>query len=467
MNIHSFRFRLALWYFIAFFISVVGLFVSFYYVTDRLLKSQTDREITSHADSVVRLVSAQLAGLQTSVSREQLSHEYAQMPGMLIAVYDIKSDQLSVSQSVDGGIEVLKDVFIKSVQTREPLFIDQQISFVSMRIGIFPVTKNGSVENMVLVAHPVDVLNNSLAGLVESLLILLLIVGLPAVIGAYLISGSALSPLTDLARRLQKISSADLSQRLPDRGTQDEIGELTETFNSLLSRLEGSFDRERQFIGDVAHELRTPLSVIKSSIEAALSKQSSNAGLRQVLKNDLSDIDRLSLIISDVLDLAWAESGEIESQFKMVNFSEITKEVEELLTNLSSVKKIHVVSELAGSVYVSGSPKKLFRAIYNLVDNAVKYTPAKGKIGLALHLDRHTAVLEISNSGPGISVSDLPHIFRRFHRVGEKKELSGSGLGLSISKSIIEAHHGTLSVRSSAGKMTTFTVRLPVVSESS
>ena len=467
MKFHSIRFRLTLWYLAALTGSCIVLFGSFYYVTAQILKSQTDREISNHAQTIVRLVTDQTTGVHITFPKEQLSFEFAQMPGMLVAVSDDSGKQLTTSQPVDSGMEVLKDTLEKSANIIKPTFVDRKIGSLSMRLGIFPVIKDGSTVNLVLVAHPTDVITRSLNSLIKILIFLILAVGIPAGLAGYLIARAALMPLSKLKQRLDEVSSTNLNQSLPNPGTRDEIEHLTATFNSMLARLDESFNRERRFIGDVAHELKTPLATLKSSIEVALSKKRDCEELESTLSGNLDVVDRLSSTINDVLDLAMSQSGEIESQFVHVNLSELINEAEEMLKNLATSKKIRVLSEIEDEIYVRGSPKKLFRAIYNLADNAVKYTPVHGKIALSLRRVKESAAFEISNTGRGISQKDLPLVFKRFYRTDVDTPDAGSGLGLSICKSIVETHHGEISILSTPGKITTFTVRIPATPKSS
>jgi two-component system heavy metal sensor histidine kinase CusS len=291
-------------------------------------------------------------------------------------------------------------------------------------------------------------------------------VGIPASLISYFIAKSNLSPLTQLTQKLQEVESTNLNQQLPIPKTKNEIQQLTSTYNSMLTRLDESFNRERQFIGDVAHELKTPLSTLISRIEVAQTKNRSLDEFKNVMSENLVELNRLSATVNDVLDLAWAQSGEIETQFSNVDLSKLTEEIGELLENLSIAKKIQVVSEIAKGVEVSGIRQKLFRAVYNLADNAVKFTPVSGKIALSLRQEGKSAVLEVSNTGLGITPADMPNVFKRFYR-GKVNSAEGTGLGLSICKSIVEAHHGSLNVASTPKKITTFTINLPATSKSS
>ena len=466
MNIYSIKSRIGLIFLVAIFITSVILFSSFYFVTIQILKSQTDREITLHAQTITQYISDLSTGIHISLLKEQISQEFSLMPGMLIAVSDRNGKQITISQPTELGMEIISDTLEKSANIIKPTFVDRKIGAISMRVGIFPVIKNGSVMNLVLMAHPIDVITGSLNRLVGVLMVIMFAVSIPASLVSYYLAKTSLSPLTNLTQKLQEVESTNLNQQLPIPKTRDEIQQLTVTYNSMLTRLDESFNRERQFIGDVAHELKTPLSTLISRVEVALSRNRNLDEFKNVMSENLIELNRLSATVNDVLDLAWAQSGEIESQFTDVDLSKLSEEISELLENLSATKKIQVVSEITTEVGVRGIRQKLFRAIYNLVDNAVKFTPNLGKIALSLRKEKDMAVLEVSNTGLGIIPSDMPNVFKRFYR-GKANSAEGTGLGLSICKSIIEAHHGSLNVASTPKKITTFTIKLPVTSKSS
>jgi two-component system heavy metal sensor histidine kinase CusS len=442
---------------VAIVITSLVLFGSFYYATIQILKSQTDREITLHAQ-----VLTQLAALPM----DQTSEIFSQMPGMLVAISDAQGNQIFTSQPITKDMDILKDTLEKAANIIKPVFVDRKIGTISFRMGVFPVVKNGITTSLVLVAHPVDVITHSLNNLVGILIVLMFSVGISASLVSFFMAKSSLFPLTRLTKSLQDVETTNLNHHLPVPNTQDEIAQLTSTFNSMLTRLDGSFNRERQFIGDVAHELKTPLSTLISRIEVALSRNRNNDEFKNIMSENLVELNRLSATVNDVLDLAWAQSGEIESQFADLDLSKLTEEIGELLENLSTAKKIQVVSEITSGVEVRGLRQKLFRAIYNLADNAVKFTPTSGKVALSLRKEGNSAILEVSNTGLGIAPADMPYVFKRFYR-GKVNSVEGTGLGLSICKSIVEAHYGSLNVASTPKKITTFTIKLPATSKSS
>ncbi len=461
MNLKSVRFRLSLWYFVTFFVSAAVVFSIFYVVTKQTLLAQTDQEITQHGEQIVDLIAQQSVGMHTSFPQEQLSREFSEMPGMLIVIANRNGEILSSSQIVESSTKTLKDVFEKSANLINSSFIELTIGTTHMRVGIFPVSTNENTDNLVLVGHPTDVITDSLNKLSSELVLIFGIASVLSLIGGLIISKKALQPVTQLSLKLKEISLSNLSQPIHIFKTGDELEELSTSFNSLLTRLSDSFTRERQFIGDVAHELRTPLSTLKNSIEVTLSKDRTAKEYQHTLNETLVDVDHLSGTVNDVLDLAWSESDKPLLNTERVDLSEMLGELVDITKKMAEAKQIYVIEEIKQHIEIAGKRQKLFRAFFNLLENAVKYTPEKGRISVTLSRTKSSDLIEITNTGPGISKADLPHVFDRFYRGGKKVTTFGSGLGLAICKSIIEAHRGTITIESTPKKVTTIMVNFP------
>ena len=270
-----------------------------------------------------------------------------------------------------------------------------------------------------------------------------------------------ISGLTKLSSKIKTITSKNLSEKVTGIDTQDEIGELAESFNQLLARLDEAFNRERQFIGDVAHELKTPVATLRSSIELALSKKRTSQQYQEALSDTLIDVDRLSNTIKNILDLAWlgAQPSYTDKHF---NLSDTLDELQEIGVKLSSQKNISFSTNIQPNVIITGSEDKISRAVLNIIDNALKYTKAGGSVSLSLHKKNHQVIITVKDTGTGISKRDLPHIFERFYRGSKTAKTLGSGLGLAIAQGIVIAHHGDISVSSSMGKGTKVTISLPL-----
>lgn len=270
--------------------------------------------------------------------------------------------------------------------------------------------------------------------------------------------------LSKLSSKIKSITSNNLNEKITDMGDEDEIQELSVTFNSLLDRLHSAFSRERQFIGDIAHELKTPLASQRTSIDVALSKDRSKQEFREALVESLVDNNRLSSTLKNILDLAWAEADNAKGQFEKVNLSEVVAEIKDLAAKMAHKKQIAVVGNVQLGVCIPGKRDKLFRAIINIVDNAIIYTPDKGTITISLKKEDNQAKLHIKDTGIGIAEKDLPHIFERFYRGSKNDKTFGSGLGLAIASSTVFAHQGRIEVKSKVGRGSEFIVSLPLSS---
>ncbi|KKQ43433.1 MAG: histidine kinase [Microgenomates group bacterium GW2011_GWC1_37_8] len=268
--------------------------------------------------------------------------------------------------------------------------------------------------------------------------------------------------LSKLSSKIKTITSKNLSEKVIDIESEDEIGELASAFNQLLDRLLQAFKRERQFIGDVAHELKTPLSTQRSGIEVALSKDRSAKELKSVLIEALSDNNRIASTLKNILDLAWSEAESEKVNKDKVKLSEVVSEIVEIATKLGKAKKVNVSGNISQDIVVLGSEDKLFRALLNITDNAIKYTPTSGSVNISLTKKNSHARFRVKDTGVGISKNDLPHIFERFYRGSRSGKVHGAGLGLAISQALISAHKGTIDVKSDVGKGTTITAYLPL-----
>ncbi|MEK7165967.1 MAG: ATP-binding protein, partial [Patescibacteria group bacterium] len=269
-------------------------------------------------------------------------------------------------------------------------------------------------------------------------------------------------PIFLISEKMKAISSEYLDERVTTQNSGDEIEKLAVSFNSLLDRLQESFRRERQFIGDVAHELKTPLSTIKGEIELTLSKNRSSGEYQKALSETLIDTNRLSTTVKNILDLAWIGAEKPNLENNSVNLSAVLTELTDVAVKLASHKHITLKSRIEDDVFVAGSEDKLGRAFLNLIDNAIKYTPKDKTVSISLRKKKNNALIRIQDTGIGISEDELPHIFERFYRGSRTAKTLGSGLGLAIAQGIINAYHGEVNLTSKVGIGTTVTIALPL-----
>ena len=270
-------------------------------------------------------------------------------------------------------------------------------------------------------------------------------------------------PITQMSTTAELLSEKDLSKRLDLNHFDSELAGLGEVLNRLFSRLDASFSRQRQFTADASHELRTPLTVIRSASELALSQPRSPEEYQETIEVSLKAAERMTNLVNGLLALARLDSSNADFHLRQINLSDLASESVSLLRAIASEKQISLVSDLH-SVQIFGNPESLSRMIDNLITNAIIYNKPGGKVFITLKSNDDKAVLEIKDTGVGISEEHLPFIFERFYRVDKaRSRLSGgSGLGLAICKGVIEKHNGTITVQSILGEGTTFQIQLPI-----
>lgn len=278
---------------------------------------------------------------------------------------------------------------------------------------------------------------------------------------ATLISPRLFRPLEEMARLARQISRADdLSRRLPDTGRDDEIGQLTLALNQTLARLEELFRAQQRFLADVSHELRTPLTTIRGNVDLMRRM----GGADDVSLNDIeAELERMTRLVNDLLLLARADVGSLPIAQEVVALDTVLLEVYRQVKTLETGVEVRL--EEVDQVQLLGDADRLKQLILNLVDNAVKYTPAGGEVYVSLTKNGGFAQLTVRDTGIGIPEEDIPFIFDRFYRVDKARTRAhgGSGLGLSIARWIVEVHDGDIEVTSQVGEGTTFIVRLPLL----
>jgi heavy metal sensor kinase len=291
-----------------------------------------------------------------------------------------------------------------------------------------------------------------------------------ASLGGYWMSRRALTPVDEITRAAQNISSHNLSSRLAVPETRDELQRLSETLNGMLARLEAAFKRITQFTADASHELRTPVALMRTTAELSLRKPRSRGEYRQALAHILNELEKTSSLIERLMLLARADSGYETLRRVQLNLNDLFREVCKEGRTLAEAKGINFSERVDNTpVGVAGDSQALQRLFLILMDNAVKYTPPGGQIAASLISSDGFAVAEIRDSGIGIGEADLPHIFERFYRADKARshEEGGAGLGLSIGRWIAEVHGGAIEVESPTGQGSLFRVRIPLASPDS
>lgn len=280
----------------------------------------------------------------------------------------------------------------------------------------------------------------------------------------YWLARKSLAPVDQLRQLADEITAEHLDRRLPIANSGDELGALARTINSMISRLERSFGEVRRFTADASHELRTPISVIHSEAEMGLRSSASLADAQNRLTSILEECNRLTSMTDQLLALCREDAGVTAGATTPIHLAALVNDAVETMQPSANAKCQKLSVTCDNSLVVSGDEQRLRRVFYNLLDNAIKYTPDNGVIQVMLERQGNDAVITIQDNGAGIPAEDLPHVFERFYRAHrEVAECgTGAGLGLSIAMSIVVAHHGRIEVESEVGCGTTFRVYFPI-----
>ena len=372
-----------------------------------------------------------------------------------IQILDRNGDLLYRSQSL--GIQKLEHAdipykWVQVVTSRSP-------GGEELRLA---VTQNDFVK--IFVAYPLETVNEALDSFFFSFRLFAPLALIISVIGGWFLASKTLAPVDDLTNAAREITAENLSRRLPTARVDDELGRLTAQFNDMIGRLQSSFAQIQQFSADASHELRTPLTIMRGEIEVALRNSRIDGQTRELLVSLHDELLRLSSIVESLMSLIRSDMGRHSLQITSVPLHELLRQIRDDAQVLAEEKHISVGFEERSPVTMNGDPQRLRQLFLNLVDNAVKYTPAGGSVTVRLERENGAAVVSVLDNGVGIPPDEMPLIFNRFHRVHREgyEAPPGSGLGLSIAKWIAEAHNGTLEVESKVGSGSCFRAVLPL-----
>ena len=288
-----------------------------------------------------------------------------------------------------------------------------------------------------------------------------------ASVGGYFLARKSLGPVVAMSSHAGRIGAANLHERLAVQNERDELGQLAQSFNSLLDRLSQSFERQQRFMADASHELRTPVAILRGEAEVALSQQArSQKEYRESLEVLQQEATRLTHIVEDLFTLTRADAGQYPLQPRDFYLDELVAECVHAARTLALAKKISLTLEEAFESPIHADESLLRRMILNLLDNAIKYTPQAGRVTVTCNWVGDEYVVSITDTGGGIPAELQPRIFERFFRADKARSRAendggGAGLGLSISRWIAEAHHGRLELTRSDSIGSTFTAYLP------
>ena len=331
------------------------------------------------------------------------------------------------------------------------------------RIRVYTLPLEEGAQLALQIGQSLDEVSQTLAQILRLLLLMLVLTALLALVSGWFLANRALIPVNAITHTAQEIGEKDLSRRIAMNLPDDELGQLAQTFNRMLDRIEGAFHRKRQFTADAAHELRTPLSIMQTGLEVVLSQPRTAADYHTTLGTMREEVLRLSQLTTHLLMLARADAHTLTLERRPVDLSLLLHTITDQVALAAEQKQISLQRDIPPNIRLKADEDRLVQLVLNLLENAVKYTPAGGSITVKLGESNGEVNFSVADTGIGIAPQHLPHIFDRFYRADKarSRQQGGVGLGLAIAQQITQLHGGNIAVVSQLGVGSEFTVTLP------
>jgi heavy metal sensor kinase len=456
--------KLILWYAGLLAIVIVIFGASVYSVMDYTLIAAVDNTLNETANQVIQNSRVQRIGEfgapdNTVIWLPRL--DIFRASGVGVQVWDLSGDAPRLATS-SVNLDYVEPLDSASIGQSEPTFKNTLINGQSLRVLTRPVMARGTLFANVQVVALLDTVNDAR----QQLLFIMVFFGALGIVGAVILgmwlSRKALQPINEITLAAAQIAKTDdLSTRLPWNGPPDELGRLTSVFNEMMGRLQELFSVQQRFVADVSHELRTPLTAIRGNLDLVRRYGMDDLSLEAIE----SETERMSRMVNDLLLLARADYGGLTLDLEPVDLDTVILETHREGRVLIKDRDLKLTLERVEPVRVNGNADRVKQLVLNLVSNAIKFTPDGGSIFVRLEQIGDHARITVRDTGIGISQDDIKHIFDRFYQADESRKRTGdsSGLGLSIAKWIVEAHHGSIRVESEVEVGSTFMVDLPLL----
>lgn len=444
-----------------FFLAQLVFGAGMYLILRQNLYSIADDALRDQIDDLKNFLEAQKKDATVAKLQEEVSETYVlEHSGDYLQIYGENGDWIFRSPAMTRyGVAPIHPTLVTDAHADDIVFDGHAFRLLTQRV------EANHHAYTVQTGLPIDQVVGTLSTFRRYLLLFAPLLLLAAAVGGYWLSRKALSPVDLITRTAQSISGRNLSERLKTLKTGDELQRLSDTLNGMLSRIEGAFLRVTQFTADASHELRTPISLIRTEAEIALRKSRGDVEYRRALRHILLESERTSVLIEELLTLARADSGRENLRLQALDLRSVILAIGSEWRQMIEARGLQFNLKVSDDVpIVLADRTALGRVLAILLDNAQKYTPAPGRVNLQIEQVGDKALITVSDTGIGIPVEDQCRIFERFYRVDRvrSRALGGAGIGLSIAHWIVQQHGGAVSVQSDLGKGSTFLVELPL-----
>jgi two-component system OmpR family sensor kinase len=461
----NFRTRLILIHFTVILIILSCSGFGAYWMLSTVVHNQLDAALLAIAETEAARLAASSgqAGIVHDTTGNSAQLSFARID-RLVQIDDADGQVLARSANLGANHLPITPTLLTRLAARETVFEsldnfgDEPVRMISM-----PASADGKL-TIIQVAGSLDDVRNVLDS--ASLLFMIMTLGLLAAVGVVGVSltRKVFRAIDDVVHQAHRIDENNLSARLPHPGTQDEIGKLVDTLNDMLARIEHSFKVQRRFTADASHELRSPLSRMRTELEITLRRPRTDSEYVETLRSSLEEVGRLTVIVDELLTIARVEAGQERQPSEMIALHTILTSVIERLKPLADSHGLKILAQPFPAVFAKIAASSIDLFLTNLLDNAIKFTPAGGQIGVTLQVYPTGIVISVSDTGPGIRPEEQSQLFERFFRGAATKsgEIAGVGLGLALSQAIVRSLGGQIETENLASGGAVFRVRLPL-----
>jgi heavy metal sensor kinase len=460
--IHSIKFRFTIWYLLVLAVLLGALSAGVYFYLSRSLYGSLDDSLELRSQQICS-VPPVLESIWYGEFQEEL--------GEIVMLYFYTGSQLVQVSPPEMSVSLSQEFIYQAINGRSSFATIEAADGQGLRLLAVPIHLGipglplSSQPGALILGRSTKQIDQALHGLVRTLATADALALAVAAGGGIFLARRALKPVDKIAETAQEIGETDLSRRI-NVNTKDELGRLAATLNAMIGRLEKAFQRQKQFTSDASHELRAPLAVIEAESSLALQKERPPGDYRQSLETISQESKQMSSLIEQLLTLARADAGKEQWNFTDVNLGRVITNLNADVEVLCQEKGLNCQLGQIQDLVIKGDEARLRELFMNLLDNAIRYTPAPGTVSVSLHREGEMAIVAIKDTGVGIAAEDIPFIFERFYRVDKARSRAegGTGLGLAICRYIAEAHGGKIEVESKVGVGSTFSVWLPLLS---
>ncbi|MBI4539590.1 MAG: HAMP domain-containing protein [Gemmatimonadetes bacterium] len=466
--IRSFRAQLAL----RFAVTMTAAIVAVSGLSLLAIREALDRQIDA---SLLNVASIQAASLTDSPDGQMHFHEWELTPEEAASIRELNRYAQVWSQD---GASLLRTRYIvadlpldgfalRRAAGGELVWAQGRFQGGPIRSLYYPLGRLGASheQHVLQVAAPLEARNRTLRSVALLLVGIVLLVSGGSFAGSWWLAERAVRPVSEIIDKAEAIGAGSLQERIAAYADTREYQRLVQVLNRMLERLQGAFEAQRRFTADASHELRSPLTALRGELELARRRDRSPAEYRRVIDSALEEVERLSALTENLLTLARSDAGVMEPRLRRTDLAERADHVLQRLRPKAGEKKIRLELLRQGDTSGRFDPDLLERLVWNLVDNAIKFTTPGGRVEVSVEGTDGAARIRVADTGPGLREQALPKIFDRFYRGDASRtpssHTSGTGLGLAIVRAIAEAHRGRVSAGNRAEGGAVFTVELP------